>query len=265
VVPTVAPAQLNHYDLQRSSTITGSLAPGAALGDVLAHVQAIAQEELPAGFTTALGGSAREFVESSFELYLTFAIALAFIYLVLSAQFENFFHPLTILISVPLALSGALATLWATGHTINLYSQIGMILLVGLVTKNSILLVDYANQGRARGMELLEAVIEAGRNRFRPILMTSVTSIFGALPLALATGAGAESRQPIGMAVVGGLTFSTAFTLLVIPVIYLLVVGIAERLGFGTIPPAVVLTEEEVATEETLRLEEPTDKRSAAL
>jgi multidrug efflux pump len=244
VVPTVAPATLNHYDLQRSATITASLAPGAALGDALAKVQDIAQDVLPSGFTTALGGTAREFAESSIEIYVTFVIALAFIYLVLSAQFENFFHPLTILVSVPLALCGALITLQLTGNTLNLYSQIGIILLVGLVTKNSILLVDYANQARARGLGLIEAVNEAGKSRFRPILMTSMTSILGAMPLAFATGAGAESRRAIGAAVVGGLTFSTAFTLLVIPVVYLLVVRLADRLGMQTIPPARELAEQ---------------------
>ena len=146
-----------------------------------------------------------------------------------------------------MALFGALFILFATGHTLNLYSQIGIILLVGLVTKNSILLVDYANQARARGIELLPAVLEAGRSRFRPILMTSVTSILGAVPLALTTGAGAESRRPIGAAIVGGLTFSTAFTLLVIPVVYLFVTYLAERFGFNMIPPEVQLHEHERA------------------
>ncbi len=244
-VPTIAPARLNRYDLQRAATITGSLSPGATLGQMLADVQHIAADVLPAGFSTDLGGSAREFVESSTAIYVTFLIALVFIYLVLSAQFENFFHALTILGSVPLALFGALFILFATGHTLNLYSQIGIILLVGLVTKNSILLVDYANQARARGIELLPAVLEAGRSRFRPILMTSVTSILGAVPLALTTGAGAESRRPIGAAIVGGLTFSTAFTLLVIPVVYLFVTYLAERFGFNMIPPEVQLHEHE--------------------
>ncbi len=243
--PSIAPAQLNRYDLQRSATITGSLAPGATLGEMLTGVQRIAGEVLPAGFTTALGGSAREFVESSAEIYIVFLIALVFIYLVLSAQFENFFHALTILGSVPLALFGALFVLFMTGHTLNLYSQIGIILLIGLVTKNSILLVDSANQSRARGTELLAAVLAAGRSRLRPIVMTSATSIFGALPLALAVGAGAESRRPIGAAVVGGLAFSTAFTLLVIPVVYLFVTYVGERLGINMVPPRVKLIEDE--------------------
>lgn len=265
VVPVAAPARLNRYDLQRSATITASLAPGAALGPALAKVQAIAREELPSGFTTALGGAAREYVESSVEVYLTFAIALVFIYLVLSAQFENFFHPITILVSVPLAVFGALATIWATGNTMNLYSQIGIILLIGLVSKNAILLVEYANQARARGRELIAAVLEAGKNRFRPILMTSVTSILGAVPLLIATGAGAESRQPIGAAVVGGLAFSTAFTLLVVPVVYLLVVGLAERMGFNMIPPAIELAEEDLGLDEDRRPREIAGKKSAAL
>jgi multidrug efflux pump len=261
VAPVAAPARLNRYDLQRSATITASLAPGATLGAALAKVQAIAQEELVPGFTTALGGAAREFVESSTEVYLTFAIALVFVYLVLSAQFENFFHPITILVSVPLAIFGALATIWATGNTINLYSQIGLILLIGLVSKNAILLVEYANQARARGKDAVDAVLEAGKNRFRPILMTSVTSILGAVPLLVATGAGAESRQPIGAAVVGGLTFSTMFTLIVVPVVYLLVVGVAERFGFNTVPPAIALAEEELEQFAEERRETP----SAAL
>jgi multidrug efflux pump len=238
---TVAPAALNHYDLERSVTISASLAPGADLGGALARVQAAAREILPAGFTTDLGGSAREYAESAAEIYVTFALALLFIYLVLAAQFENFLHPLTILLSVPLALFGALATLAVTGHTINLYSQIGIILLVGLVTKNAILLVDYANQARARGVELLRAVAEAGRTRFRPILMTSATTIIGAVPLVLMTGAGAESRAAIGATVVGGMVFSTAFTLLAVPVVYVGLARLGEGLGIGMIPPLIEL------------------------
>lgn len=269
VVPTVAPAELNHFGLVRSATLTASLAPGFALGKALEEVETIAKEELPEGFTTALGGASREFAESEAALSFTFIFAIIFIYLILSAQFENFIHPFIILLSVPLALLGAVATLaglywfgtllglvnskfgWHllmsadfSPFSINLYSQIGIILLVGLVTKNSILLVDYANQQRANGMELVKAITEAGRTRFRPILMTSVTSILGAVPLMLATGAGAESRRPIGAAVVGGLTFSTIFTLVVIPVVYVLVVKLAERSGIRMIPPVLELSHE---------------------
>lgn len=238
-----APAELHRYGLERAATITGNLAPGASLARVLDAVQGIAKEELPEGYTTALGGASREFAESSAELLFTFVFALVFVYLVLSAQFENFVHSLIIMLSVPLAVAGALVTLWAAGQSMNIYSQIGMVLLIGLVAKNAILLVDYANQARARGHELMEAVIMAGKVRFRPILMTSVTSILGAMPLALATGAGAESRHPIGAAVVGGLLFSTVFTLVVIPVVYIVCVKGAERLGLNMVPPPVELDE----------------------
>ncbi len=239
--PTIAPATLNHYDLVRSATVTANLGPQANLGDVLPTILTTADEVLPTGFSTALGGVSREFVESAGAIYLTFALALLIIFLVLAAQFESFLHPLTVMLSVPLACLGALVSLQLTGHTLNIYSGIGIILLVGLVTKNSILLVDFANQARARGTELIEALQQAGKTRFRPILMTSVTSILGAVPLAVATGAGAESRRAIGAAVVGGLLFSTVFTLLVVPAIYVFVVRIGERLGLSTVPPLVEL------------------------
>jgi len=244
-VPVIGPASLHHYDLQRSVTITANLAPGATLGEVLPRVMEIVEEKLPRGFGTALGGISREFVESSGAIYLTFGIALIVIYLVLAAQFESFVHPLTVMFSVPLASLGALGGLALTGNTINLYSQIGIILLVGLVTKNSILLVDFANQERARGAALLDALRAAGSIRFRPILMTSATSILGAVPLAAAFGAGAESRRPIGTAIVAGLLFSTVFTLAVIPVVYYGVTRIAERIGLRTIPPLVGLETED--------------------
>jgi multidrug efflux pump len=250
LVPGVGPSTLNHYDLQRSATLTGSLAQNASLGPVLDEVQRVVSEELPAGFSYTLGGASREFLESSARIYLTFLVALVVIYLVLAAQFESFIHPLTILLSVPLATFGALATLATSyfafknhNYSMNLYSEIGVILLVGLVTKNSILIVDFANQARARGAELLEALRQAGRIRFRPILMTSATSILGAVPLAFATGAGAESRRAIGAAVVGGLVFSTVFTLVVVPVLHHGIVRAAERLGLQTIPPLVALDE----------------------
>jgi multidrug efflux pump subunit AcrB len=246
--PRTAPTWLNHYDLQRSATLTANLAPGAALGDALVRVQQIVQAGLPPGFTSELRGTSREFVESGAQVYLTFLVALLVIYLVLAAQFESFVDPLTVMMSVPLAALGALfaiwvSRLWGADGTLNLFSQIGIILLVGLVTKNAILLVDFANQERARGTELVSALLAAGRTRFRPILMTSVTSILGALPLALASSAGAESRQAIGVAVVGGLLFSTLFTLVMIPVIHYVVVRSAERFGWGAPPPLVKLAD----------------------
>ena len=177
---------------------------------------------------------------------ITFGLALVIIYLVLAAQFESFAHPLTVLFSVPLATFGALLALSMAGLKINLYSQIGMILLIGLVTKNAILLVDFANQERARGVELYAALRAAGKTRFRPILMTSTTSILGGLPLVYASGAGAESRQAIGVAVVGGLLFSTIFTLVVVPVVHAWLIRAIEYVQ-GTPPPNETSTSPEVA------------------
>jgi multidrug efflux pump len=239
VKPRIGPTFLNHYDLQRSATLTANLAPGAALGPALDAVEKIVDEELPAGFGKQLRGTSREFRESSNAIYGTFALALLVIYLVLAAQFESFLHPFTVLLSVPLATLGALLSLYVTGNSINLYSQIGIILLVGLVTKNAILLVDFANQERARGASLIDALRRAGHTRFRPIVMTSATSILGAVPLVIPMGPGAESRAAIGTAVVGGLLFSTVFTLVMIPVFHYFVVTLAERLGLKTIPPKV--------------------------
>jgi multidrug efflux pump len=239
VKPLIGPTFLNHYDLQRSATLTANLAPGAALGPALAAVEQIVDEALPAGFGKQLRGTSREFRESGAAIYGTFALSLLVIYLVLAAQFESFLHPLTVLLSVPLATLGALLSLFATGNSINLYSQIGIILLVGLVTKNAILLVDFANQERARGASLIDALRRAGHTRFRPIVMTSATSILGAVPLVIPMGPGAESRAAIGTAVIGGLLFSTVFTLVMIPVFHYGVVTLAERFGLKTIPPRV--------------------------
>jgi multidrug efflux pump len=170
---------------------------------------------------TDLDGESREFRESSGNLYFLFGISIVFIYLVLAAQFESFIHPLTILLTVPLAVFGALLTLKLFGMSLNIYSQIGLILLIGLVTKNAILIVEYANQLRDKeGLSVREAAGRAARIRLRPILMTSLATIFGTLPIALGLGAGAESRKPLGVAVVGGLFFSTLLTLVVVPVVY---------------------------------------------
>jgi multidrug efflux pump len=218
----VAPRELNHFNRVRSATISASLAPGVTIGKALTDLDAIAKRVLPAGVRTDLAGASREFVESSGGLNFLFLIALVFIYLVLAGQFESFVHPLTILFSVPLAVFGALLTLFALHLTINIYSQIGLIMLIGLVTKNAILVVEFANQRRARGVELVDAVVGAARIRLRPILMTTLATIFGILPLALGLGAGAESRRPLGMAVVGGMVFSTLLTLMVVPVVYTL-------------------------------------------
>ncbi len=220
VKETVAPKELNHYNRQRSATITANLVPGVSLGKALDDMDRIANTALPGGVKHEFAGQSKEYRESSNSLYLLFLLAVVFIYLVLAAQFESFIHPLTILLSVPLAVVGALISLFIFGQSMNIFSQIGLIMLIGLVTKNSILIVEYANQLRARGQDRTEAVIRAAEIRLRPILMTSLATIFGVLPLAIGIGAGAESRRPLGIAVVGGLLFSTFLTLLLVPVVY---------------------------------------------
>ncbi len=218
---TVSPKELNHFNRIRSAKITANLAPGVTLGTALADLDRLAREKLPPGVRTDLDGESRELRESSGSLYFLFGIAVVFIYLVLAAQFESFVHPFTILLTVPLAVFGALLTLKLFGMTLNIYSQIGLILLVGLVTKNAILIVEYSNQLRGKeGLDPKEAVGRAARIRLRPILMTSFATIFGTLPIALGLGAGADARKPLGAAVVGGLFFSTLLTLLVVPVVY---------------------------------------------
>jgi len=217
---TVAPKELNHYNRVRSATLTANLPPGMPLGMALDALDKIAAEKLPAGIKHELAGQSREFRESSSSLYFLFGLAVVFIYLVLAAQFESFIHPLTILLAVPLAVAGALISLFLFGQSLNIYSQIGLIMLIGLVTKNSILIVEYANQLRARGLSITEAVAQAAQIRLRPILMTSFATIFGILPIAIGLGAGAESRRPLGIAVVGGMIFSTFLTLVLVPVVY---------------------------------------------
>ena len=220
VQETVAPKELNHFNRIRSATLTANLPPGVSLGAALDAMDNITRNDLPAGIRTDLGGQSREFRESSSKLYFMFILAVVFIFLVLSAQFESFVHPLTILFSVPLAVIGALVSLFLLKQTLNVYSQIGLIMLIGLVTKNAILIVEFANQLRNRGKTIFEAVHEASRIRLRPILMTSFSTIFGVLPLALGVGAGAEARMPLGIVVVGGMFFSTFLTLLLVPVVY---------------------------------------------
>ncbi|MCI0696988.1 efflux RND transporter permease subunit [candidate division KSB1 bacterium] len=222
VKETVAPKELNHFNRVRSATITASMVPGVSLGQALNDLDRIADASLPPTIKRDLTGQSREFRESSSALYFLFAFAVVFIYLVLAAQFESFIHPLTILLSVPLAVAGALVALFAFGQTMNIYSQIGLIMLIGLVAKNAILIVEFANQLRERGQPLFEAVAEAATIRLRPILMTSFSTVFGILPIAIGLGAGAEARRPLGIAVVGGVLLSTFLTLVVVPVVYTL-------------------------------------------
>jgi multidrug efflux pump len=251
---TVAPKELNHYNRVRSATISANLIPVVSLGQALDDLDKIAKEDLPSTVRRELAGQSKEFRESSNSLYFLFLLAVVFIYLVLAAQFESFIHPLTILLSVPLAMVGALISLFVFGQSLNIFSQIGLIMLIGLVTKNSILIVEYANQLRARGLEVSEAVTKAAEIRLRPILMTSFATVFGILPIAIGFGAGAESRRPLGIAVVGGLIFSTFLTLLLVPAVYTLLARFTktEREGEPEKAPGEIPREPSRSTEEPL-------------
>lgn len=227
---TVAPRALPHFDRRRAATITAQL-DGLDQGRALAQARVVAEEVLPEGqgYRVDFSGDAEQFLESSNALLFAYLLAILVVYLVLAAQFESFVHPLTILVAVALSFTGALLALWVVGMvtelptTLNLYSKIGLVMLVGLVTKNSILIVEFANQLRGRGADLLEATREAARTRFRPILMTALATMAGILPIALGFGAGGEARAPLGVAVVGGMLFSTALTFVVVPATYLAV------------------------------------------
>lgn len=215
-----APPQLFRFNRYVSATISASLTEGRTIGDGINAMDQIAEQVLDETFSTSLEGPSKDFMESASSLVFVFILALIFIYLVLSAQFESFRDPFIIMFTVPLAIAGALFSLWYFNQTINIFSQIGQIMLIGLVTKNGILIVEFANQKKAQGLGIVEAVKEAAILRFRPILMTSLSTILGTLPIALALGSGAESRMPMGIAVIGGLIFSTILTLFVIPAVY---------------------------------------------
>ena len=234
----VAPQSLNHFQRLRAVKITGTIAPGYSMGEVLDAFDEAAKVSLGTSAQTALDGQSREFRASGSEIYFVFVLSLFFIYLVLSAQFESFTTPSVIMLSVPLSMTGALFTLWFTGGTLNIYSQVGLITLIGLITKHGILIVEFTNQLRAQGNDLMTAVIEAATLRLRPILMTTGAMVVGALPLALATGAGAESRSQIGWVIVGGMAFGTMLTLFVVPVAYSLLARRAHVEAHGAEVPA---------------------------
>ncbi|TND09891.1 MAG: acriflavin resistance protein [Bacteroidetes bacterium] len=217
---TSNPPSLFHYNRFKSATVSASLAPGKTLGDGIAVMKKLAAEKLDDTFRTEFAGPSRDFAESSSNTSFALILALALIYLVLAAQFESFRDPFVIMITVPLAMAGALLSLWIFGATLNIFSQIGMIMLIGLVTKNGILIVEFSNQLRAKGTERLQAVKNAAEARLRPILMTTLATVLGALPIALALGAGAKSRTSLGIVIVGGLLFSLVLTLYVIPAMY---------------------------------------------
>lgn len=217
----VAPRELNHFNKLRAATITANLAPTYSMGEALQFLEQTVREIAPDA-QIDYGGQSREFKESSAALSFIFMLALAFIYLVLAAQFESFRDPFIILLSVPLAMAGAVATMHLTGGTLNVYSQIGLVALMGLISKHGILIVEFANQLQARGRSKMDAIIESCAIRMRPILMTTAATVFGAIPLAIATGAGAEARQAIGWVIVGGMSIGTLFTLFILPTFYLL-------------------------------------------
>jgi multidrug efflux pump len=218
----VTPRELNHFNQRRSVTITANLAPDYTLGEALQYMEELSQRMLPAGYATELAGQSREFRASAGALGVVFVLALVFIYLVLAAQFESFVDPFIILLSVPLSMLGALGAIHLIDGSLNVYSQIGLITLIGLITKHGILIVEFSNQLRQKGLDVMEAVLEASTLRLRPILMTAGAMILGAIPLALATGAGAESRQQIGWVIVGGMTVGTLLTIFVVPTMYTL-------------------------------------------
>jgi hydrophobe/amphiphile efflux-1 (HAE1) family protein len=229
MVETSNPPTLYHYNRFKSATISASLAEGKTIGDGVKSMQAIADKLLDPSFQTSLSGPSRDYAESSSNTAFAFGLALVLIYLVLAAQFESFTDPFIIMITVPLALAGALLSLWIFGQTLNIFSQIGMIMLIGLVTKNGILIVEFANQKREQGIPKNQAVLEAAAQRLRPILMTSLATALGALPIALSIGAAATSRIPLGIVVVGGIIFSLLLTLLVIPAIYTFMSGTHKK------------------------------------
>lgn len=222
---TTSPSQIYHYNRYKSATVSANLAPGKTIGDGIAEMDRIYKDMqnkrvIDETFSTSLGGSSKDYVESSSNTSFAFLLALVLIYLILAAQFESFIDPLIIMLTVPLAIAGAVLSLWLFGQTLNIFSQIGMIMLIGLVTKNGILIVEYANNIRDKGSSKVDAAIYAASMRLRPILMTSLAMIFGALPLALSLGAASTSRMPLGIVIVGGVLFSLLLSLFIVPVIY---------------------------------------------
>lgn len=229
VTEGVTAQSLNHFDRSRAAIVSASLNPGYTLGDALEYLDSTAASMLPGNFSVDYDGESREFKDSSGGLVFTFILAILFIYLMLAAQFESFVDPLIIMLTVPLSITGALIALKLTGNTLNIYSQIGLITLIGLITKHGILIVEFANQLQLRGYSKPEAVVEAATLRLRPILMTTFAMVLGSVPLALATGAGAESRHQLGWVIVGGLIFGTMLTLFIVPLAYKLLATVKKE------------------------------------
>lgn len=223
------PPTLYHFNRYKSATISANLAKGYSLGEGIDEMNRIAEGLLDSSFETDLSGPSRDFAESGSNIFFALALALLLVYLILAAQFESFRDPFIIMLTVPMAIAGAMLSLWVFGHTLNIFSEIGMLLLIGIVTKNGILIVEFANQKREAGLTIKDAAFEAASSRLRPILMTSLATVFGALPIALALGSGAESRIPLGVVVVGGILFSLLLTLFVIPVMYIVMTSKKPR------------------------------------
>jgi multidrug efflux pump len=214
------PPQLFRYNRYVSATVMADPAEGYTIGDGIEAMDRIADEVLDDSFSTSLAGVSKEFAESGSSVLFALLLALVLVFLILAAQFESWLDPLVVMFTVPLALAGALISLWIGGHTLNIFSQIGGIVLIGLVTKNGILIVEFANQRKEQGLKKLEAVVDAAGQRFRPILMTSLATVLGVLPIALGLGAAAKSRVPMGVAIIGGLLFALILTLYVVPALY---------------------------------------------
>jgi multidrug efflux pump len=220
ITENAAPQSLNHFQQMREVAITGSPAPGYTLGQALDYMNALAKRILPDNMQIDSSGQTRQFIQASGAMAGTFTFAVIFIFLILAAQFESFRDPLIVMVSVPLSLTGALLATHLVGGSINIYTQIGLVTLIGLISKHGILIVEFANQLQHKGLALREAIIESASLRLRPILMTTGAMIFGALPLALASGAGSEARRQLGFIVIGGMSFGTLLTLFVVPTVY---------------------------------------------
>jgi HAE1 family hydrophobic/amphiphilic exporter-1 len=229
---TTAPTVISHFNLFRSTEITGGPAPGVSSGQALQVMDRIAAETLPDGFSSAWAGQALEEITGGAQAVNIFGLSLLLVYLVLAAQYESWVLPFIILLAVPLAVLGALGAQWMRGLTNDVFCQVGLVMLIGVAAKNSILIVEFAEQLRAQGRTIVEAAVEAARIRLRPILMTSFAFILGVLPLALATGAGSAARNSVGTAVAGGMLASTLLSIVFIPVLYVLIRSLAPgRIG----------------------------------
>ena len=244
------PPTIYHFNRYKSATISAGLQPGKTIGDGIDEMERIAGQLLDETFATSLTGSSRDFAESSSNTSFAFLLALGLIFLILAAQFESFIDPFIIMVTVPLAIAGAVLSLWIFGHTLNIFSQIGMIMLIGLVTKNGILIVEFANQNRMKGMGKMEAAVYSATQRLRPILMTSLAMALGALPIAMSLGAAAPSRIPLGVVIVGGIIFSLVLTLFVLPAMYSYMSGKKKKSEMDKLYPLKETAAEPVPQEE---------------